>query len=124
LSKRSRSLLRYETLHQPVLPRREFTKRLAMNFTLASALISVSLLAGMCGYHYLEGMTWLDAFANASMILSGMGPLESLKTSSGKIFAGLYALYSGLALIVATGILFAPVLHRMLHRFHAADEKE
>jgi hypothetical protein len=72
----------------------------------------------MAGYRYLEGMAWIDAFANASMILSGMGPLGPLQTWGGKLFAGLYALYSGLALILATGIVLAPVVHRLLHRFH------
>ena len=76
------------------------------------------MLAGMAGYRYFEGMDWIDAFANASMILSGMGPLTPLQTAGGKLFAGFYALYSGLALIMATGILLAPVVHRLLHRFH------
>jgi hypothetical protein len=87
-------------------------------------LIGVSLIGGMIGYHYLEGMGWIDAFANASMILSGMGPLGTLQTWGGKLFAGLYALYSGLALVLATGIVFAPVVHRMLHRFHLEDDKK
>ena len=79
----------------------------------------------MVGYAFLEGMGWIDAFANASMILSGMGPLTPLQTTGGKVFAGFYALFSGLVLIVATGLLLAPVLHRMLHEFHVeADEKE
>ncbi len=115
------SFLHYETRHQPLLPRQEFAKRLARSFLVSSALVGLSLFAGMLGYRYLEGMSWLDAFANAAMILSGMGPLETLKTSGGKLFAGLYALYSGLALIVATGILVAPVVHRMLHHFHVED---
>jgi len=72
----------------------------------------------MLGYHWLEGMPWIDAFANAAMILSGMGPLEPLKTNGGKLFAGLYAIYSGLAVILIAGVVFAPVVHRFLHRFH------
>lgn len=76
----------------------------------------------MLGYRYFEGMEWIDAFANASMILSGMGPLTPLETSNGKLFAGLYALYSGLALILATGILLAPVVHRLLHQFHLEEK--
>ncbi len=76
----------------------------------------------MLGYRYFEGMEWIDAFANASMILSGMGPLTPLQTSNGKLFAGLYALYSGLALILATGILLAPVVHRLLHQFHLEEK--
>jgi hypothetical protein len=119
---RKHGLLHYETQHQPLLPARAFARRLVYNFVVASALVGLSLAVGMCGYRYLEGMDWLDAFASASMILSGMGPLEPLRTPAGKLFAGFYALYSGLAVIVATGILVAPVVHRMLHRFHVASD--
>jgi hypothetical protein len=117
-----RSFFRYETKHQPLLSRRAFAKRVARSFGTASLLIGFSLLAGMLGYRHFEGMEWIDAFANASMILSGMGPLTPLETSGGKLFAGFYALYSGLALILATGILFAPVVHRLLHQFHLEDK--
>ena len=72
----------------------------------------------MLGYHWLEHMRWIDAFANAAMILSGMGPIDPLKTDGGKLFAGLYAIYSGLAVIIIAGVVFAPVVHRFLHRFH------
>jgi hypothetical protein len=122
--RKHRGLLHYESRHEPLLPRRAFTRRLARNFAVASALIAISLAVGMAGYHFLEDMAWLDAFANAAMILSGMGPLEPLKTPGGKFFAGLYALYSGLAVIVATGILIAPVVHRMLHTFHVEPDRE
>jgi hypothetical protein len=113
-----RHLLGFERKHQPLLSRKAFAKRMARSFGLAIVLIGVSLFGGMAGYHYLEGMEWIDAFVNASMILSGMGPLGPLQTWGGKLFAGLYALYSGLTLILATGILLAPVVHRMLHSFH------
>ena len=116
--------LGYESKHQPLISRQAFARRLARNFAAAMVLIGVSLIGGMVGYHYLEGMAWIDAFANASMILSGMGPLGTLQTWDGKLFAGLYALYSGLALVLATGIVFAPVVHRMLHRFHLEDDKK
>jgi hypothetical protein len=116
--------LRYETRREPLLPRRAFARRLAHNFAAASALIGISLAGGMAGYHFLEGMGWLDSFANAAMILSGMGPLEPMRTSAGKFFAGMYALYSGLAVIVATGVLIAPIVHRMLHSFHVESEHE
>jgi hypothetical protein len=117
-----RHLLSYESKHERLLPRREFAKRLARNGGVAASLIAVSLIAGMAGYHYLESQPWIDAFANAAMILSGMGPLAPLQTWAGKLFAGLYALYSGLILLVAAGVLFAPVIHRMLHRFHLEAE--
>jgi hypothetical protein len=95
-------LFRYETRHQPLLSRRAFLKRLARNFAVATLLVGLSLGIGMAGYHSFEGLPWIDAFANAAMILSGMGPLNPMQTWGGKLFAGLYALYSGLVLIVAT----------------------
>ena len=118
-----RGLLRYESRHQPLLSRGQFAKRFGRSVGVATLIVGLSLLAGMAGYHYIEGMEWIDAFANASMILSGMGPLGPLQTRGGKLFAGFYALYSGLALILATGIIFAPVVHRMLHRFHLETEE-
>jgi hypothetical protein len=114
--------LSFESKHRPLLSRWAFAKRLARHFGAASVLIGISLLGGMVGYHYFERMEWIDAFANASMILSGMGPLAPLQTWGGKLFAGCYALYSGLALIVTTGIMFGPVVHRLLHRFHLESE--
>ena len=116
--------LNYESRNEPLLSRRAFAGRLAASFGAASLLIAVSLFAGMCGYKYLENMTWVDAFVNAAMILSGMGPVEILHTNAGKIFAGCYALYSGLALILATGLIFAPVVHRVMHKFHIESDEE
>ena len=117
-------LFHFESKHQPLLSREAFAKRVAQSFGVAAVFIGVSLLGGMIGYHCLEDLAWIDAFANASMILSGMGPLDAPKTSSGKMFAGLYALCSGLAVILAAGILFTPVVHRLLHKFHLEDEQE
>ena len=85
---------------------------------LAMLLILPSLAVGMAGYRYFEGMSLTDAFLNASMILSSMGPAEPLKTQGGKIFAGLFALYSGLVVVIATGFVLAPIFHRVLHKFH------
>ncbi len=117
-----RHVLRFESKHQPLLSRPEFARRVGRNFVVASALIGVSLLGGMLGYHLTEDMGWIDSFANAAMILSGMGPLEPLKTPGGKLFAGCYALYSGLVLILASGVVLAPIVHRMFHRFHLEEE--
>ena len=111
-----------EAKHQPVLSRKEFAKRIARSAVIAVLLILASLLLGVCGYHYLEDLPWIDAFVNGSMILGGMGPVDPVKTTAGKVFAGCYALYSGLVVIMAAGILFAPVVHRMLHQFHAETE--
>ena len=85
---------------------------------MASVLIAFALGLGMAGYHFLENLSWLDAFTNAAMILSGMGPLAPLQTTAGKIFAGCYALFSGLAFLTSVGVVFAPVFHRFLHKFH------
>jgi hypothetical protein len=115
-------ILRFESKHQPLLSRPDFVRRVGRNFAAASALIGLSLAAGMAGYHATEDMGWVDAFANASMILSGMGPLEPLKTTGGKLFAGFYALYSGLILILASGVVLAPIVHRMFHRFNLEQE--
>jgi hypothetical protein len=101
-----------------LLPLNTLIKRLVLNFILASMLVILALGLGMAGYHTYEHMPWVDAFVNASMILSGMGPVSTLATSSGKIFAGCYALFSGLAFIVIMGIIFAPILHRFLHKAH------
>ncbi len=117
-----RHLLKYERKNQPLLSRRAFARRLATNAAVSAGLIAISLFAGMLGYHFLEAQSWVDAFANAAMILSGMGPLGQLNTTSGKIFAGLYALYSGLALILAIGVVIAPIVHRFLHRFNMDED--
>ena len=116
--KKKPSLLPFESRTQPLLPRSAFARRLAITFAVALLLIAFSLFIGMLGYHLLEGFPWIDAFADASMILSGMGPLKPPQTSAGKLFAGLYALYSGLALILCAGLMLAPIIHRVLHRFH------
>jgi hypothetical protein len=112
--------LHFEGREQPLLTRAAFLRRVTRNFVLASTLIAVSLAIGMMGYAATEGMSWIDSFANASMILSGMGPLEPLKTTGGKLFAGCYALYSGLVVIIATSIILAPLIHRLMHKFHVS----
>ena len=120
-----RGLLGFESKHHPVLSSKDFAKRLARSFAIASSLIALSLFMGMAGYHFLEGLSWIDAFLNAAMILSGMGPVAPIQSVGGKLFAGFYALYSGLIVIMAAGVLFAPAVHRMLHQFHAEpDDKE
>ena|SRR5580765_3208891 len=119
-----RPIFQYEAHHQPLLSRAAFARRMAGSFGTATLLIGLSLMAGMVGYRHFEGMDWIDAFVNAAMILSGMGPLTPLQSWNGKLFAGLYALYSGLVLILATGVIIAPVVHRFLHRFHLEDTKE
>jgi hypothetical protein len=107
---------------KPLLPRKVYFQHLARNACLGAAFIIGALGIGMIGYHNFEKMSWIDAFVNASMILSGMGPVSTLQTDDGKIFAGCYALFSGIALITIMGIIFAPVVHRFLHKFHLQDE--
>jgi hypothetical protein len=108
----------FEHRAQPVIPPHQFVIRLAHSGIIALALIAVSLFIGMVGYHILESLSWIDAFLNSSMLLGGMGPLHTPVTFGGKLFAGTYALYCGLAVIVVAGVILAPVAHRFLHRFH------
>jgi hypothetical protein len=117
-----RSLFALEHKQQPLLSRAAFARRLAKSGGASATFIGLSLLAGMVGYHCFEGLAWIDALANAAMILSGMGPLDAPKTWDGKMFAGQYALYSGLAVILAAGILFTLIVHRMLHWFHLEEQ--
>ncbi len=111
----------FERRQDKLLPRRLFLRRLARWCALAAAVVAGSLAVGICGYHYLGGLPWIDSLLNASMILGGMGPVDPLKGNAAKIFASLYALYSGLALIAVVGLMLAPVLHRLLHKFHIAE---
>ena len=113
----------YEHHEQPLASRRKFLPRLALNALIGAAILFVSLGIGMAGYHYLEGLSWIDSLLNASMILGGMGPVNPLQTDAGKIFASFYALYSGVVLLASVGVLAAPIFHRFLHHFHLADEK-
>ena len=112
----------FEHHTKPLLPRKEYYRRILRHAGLGATIIVVALGLGMTGYHVFEKLPWIDAFVNAAMILSGMGPVATLQTDAGKIFAGCYALFSGLALIAILGIIFAPVVHRSLHKFHLEDE--
>jgi hypothetical protein len=103
---------------QPLAPRSLFAKRLAFNFAIAFAVILASLFAGMLAYRYFEGLSRLDAFDHAAMILGGMGPYREPTTNGSKLFEGFYALYSALLLIRVTGLILAPILHRVMHHFH------
>jgi hypothetical protein len=109
---------RLERRHEPLAPRHVFIGRLLQSIGLAIGLIAFSLAIGLAGYHWLAGFGWVDSLLNASMILGGMGPVDSLKTDGAKVFASLYALYSGLVIIALMGILLTPIAHRALHRFH------
>lgn len=108
----------FEHHRQPLADRRLFTRRALRYAALSTAIILGSLTIGVVGYHYTEGLPWLDSLLNASMILGGMGPVDTVRTSAGKLFASFYALFSGMVLLVAAGVLIAPIFHRFLHRFH------
>lgn len=107
-----------EKNHLPVVPKHHFLKKVAVSAAIALSIIAISLVGGIFGYHHFENMSWIDAYVNAAMILSGMGPVSELKSEAGKIFAGTYALYSGIVFLVIIAIVMAPVFHRILHQFH------
>ena len=112
----------YETRLHPLLPRPLFLRRLLRHALIVLAIVVGSLAAGIAGYGHYEGLPWRDGFLNAAMLLGGMGPVDAPKTDAGKLFAGFYALYAGLVFIISVGVLSAPILHRLMHRFHW-DEK-
>lgn len=104
--------------HFHLLPIRLFLLRFSKNVIIGLAVIFFSLAFGMMGYHFFENLSWTDSFLNASMILSGMGPVNEMNTEAGKLFAGLYALFSGVIFLVVTAFIFSPVIHRLFHVFH------
>jgi len=112
----------YENRKQRPLARAKFVRRLLMHLLAACGLLLVSLLIGMVGYVYYESLSWRSAFLNASMLLGGMGPVDPLQTDSGKLFAGFYALYAGLVFIATATLIFTPIVHRLLHKFHWDDK--
>lgn len=112
----------FEHVSQPVASPLRFLARLIWHVLLAVIVLGGSLAGGMWGYHVYEGQSWLDAFVSAAMILSGMGPTAPLATPEGKLFAGSYALYSGVIFLVVAGLVLAPVLHRFLHRLHLDED--
>ena len=114
----------FEHRSKPLLPLPLFYRRLARSLCLGLLVIVFALGVGMIGYRSFEPMSWVDAFVNAAMILSGMGPMSPLHTNAAKLFAGCYAIYCGIALIATTGVILAPVIHRALHKFHLEDESQ
>ena len=104
------------------MPRAIFVKRILASLGLALCVIALGLIAGIIGYHWIAGFGWVDSLLEASMILGGMGPVNELHTDGAKIFASLYALFSGLVVLALMGIMLGPVVHRVLHKFHVAEE--
>lgn len=113
-----RGILMFERHDEPLLPKSAFLRRVLQYAMIALVIDFGSLMVGMVGYHFLEDFSWVDSLLNAAMILGGMGPVNELHTTAGKLFASFYALYSGLIFLVVAGVLFLPVIHRLLHYFH------
>jgi len=112
----------YENRKQRQIPRARFVRRLFMHVLAAAALLFISLVIGMVGYVHYENFSWITAFLNAAMLLGGMGPVDPPHTDSGKLFAGFYALYAGLVFIATATLIFTPIVHRLLHKFHWDDK--
>lgn len=113
----------FEHISKPVLPRKQFLSRMTRALLLGLGLIVISLAIGMVGYlWFFPTLDWADAFVNAAMILSGMGPMAVPETTNAKIFSGCYAIYSGLMLVMSAGVVFAPLVHRFLHKLHADED--
>jgi hypothetical protein len=119
----ARNSYQYERISQPVARFDRYLRRQLRSLGVGLGLIAVALLAGMFGYHHYVGLSWIDSYENAAMILSGMGPLASPETFAGKFFAGTYALFSGIAVLAIAGVIAAPLVHRFLHRLHADSEE-
>src|SRR2546422_5108287 len=114
----------YEHRTAPILPRRKFMRRLGMHGLAAAAIVAVSLTLGILGYHFVAGLSWIDALLNAPMILTGMGPGGMLRSDTAKLFASFYALFSGVVFLGTASILVAPIAHRLLHRLHLEEGED
>lgn len=114
----------FEPKKKPLATKIIFRRRLLRSIFTAFILILLSLLVGIMGYHFTEELSFIDAYLEAAMILSGMGPTATMHTTAGKIFSGTYALYSGLSLIFIIGVIIAPIAHRFFHKFHLEDDGE
>ncbi|QIT54905.1 hypothetical protein HC341_06550 [Aquisalimonas sp. 2447] len=112
----------YERKHQPLLPTREFLRRLGRHLIGAIAVLLISLGPGVIGFGVLGGHDWDQAFANAVLMLGGLGPLDLPETSGGRFFVGLFGFYSGLVFAAFLGILILPIIHRLLHHFHLNEQ--
>lgn len=114
----------FEHRSDPLLPRPQFYARLARSFAVTLVIVAGSLLLGSAGYHFVGRLSWIDALLNAAMILTGMGPVNPMTTTAGKLFATFYALYSGIAFLSMVAVLLGPVVHRLLHKFHLQEDDD
>lgn len=115
--------MKFEHHRQPIAPRHVFVRRLFRFIGYGVVFLGVSLLLGVLGYHYICGLSWVDALLDASMILAGMGPVSTISSDAGKYFASAYAIFSGVAFLGTFSIIIAPVLHRIMHRLHLNEGK-
>lgn len=113
----------YEHNRQPLASKKVYYRRIAKSLLVGSTIILFCLMIGVVGYHFTAGIAWLDSLHNASMILSGMGPVVDIKSIGGKWFSSFYALFSGVVFITNIGIILAPAIHRFFHRFHLESVK-
>lgn len=109
--------------HSPISTKR-FLKRMLLHAAVALTLLFLSIIIGMVGYEHYEQLSWRSAFLNTAMLLGGMGPVDAPLSNAGKLFAGIYALYAGLVFIIVAGLILAPIVHRIMHKFHWAPDKE
>ena len=114
----------FEPKSAPLLSRRAFLARMGRSFLITLGIVAFSLGLGSVGYHIFENLPWVDSMLNASMILTGMGPVDRMETMSGKVFATFYALYSGIAFLTMIAVITAPLFHRFIHKFHLDDGDE
>ncbi len=113
----------FERRTDKLLPLPRFIGRMAWTVLLALAIVMVALGIGVLGYHWIARLPWIDALLNASMILTGMGPVATLTTTAAKLFASAYALFSGIVFLSSVGLILSPLFHRMIHRFHLQEDQ-
>lgn len=113
----------YEHKNKPLLPFKEFIQRIGVHFFISMSILSISLFVGTLGYSYLGNMSQIDGFYNASMILTGMGPVNQLQTDAAKLFSSFYAIYSGVAFLTMMGVMASPIVHRILHILHIKENE-
>ena len=114
----------FEHKRDQLLPMPAFIRRVTASLLLTIIVLILALGVGVLGYHSLAGLSWIDSILNASMILTGMGPIAPMSTDVAKLFASAYALFSGVVFLSAIGLVLAPLFHRILHKFHLDDIEE
>jgi hypothetical protein len=112
----------FERRTDKLLPLHHFVGRLLLSLAISFAVVIVGLGVGVLGYHHFAQLSWIDSLLNASMILTGMGPIDPMRSDAAKLFASLYALFSGVVFLSAVGLVISPIFHRILHHFHLDDE--